>query len=169
MQEQIQEAIRANLPQQTAGELRDYLADLEEKAAQLEHVKKDNEHLRSEIDKLSQVKHSLEREVYEWKTRERGIRERGLQADEREKDLAGREAELAVTVAELKAAEAEKRADAVTSVVHLVFQNNRYKHRVPVARSVAATPPVYDSEGNHRDFGTVYEGQVDMVDTESEG
>lgn len=169
LEAKVAEAIRSSLPEQTAGELKAYIEELEGRAAAADRLReqyegicagyeeaiKDRDAAKSELDEIRGEQKSIERDRAKLKASFIALEER-----ERNRDL---------EIAEIKRDEAEKRADIAVSLVEKVFANNRYKHRVPVARSIAMSAPVVDNQGYVVSQPYPSEGTVEQHESESEG
>lgn len=165
----IGRVIQAHLPQQTSDKLAEHLKQLESDRAELAKAREERDRFKSRIDEYGQEVSGLRAEVRKLtnerervQLREEEVADRQLKVDER-----ARAFEL--EIANLRAEHAEARADAVTEIVRLVFQNNVIKHRRAVPTHVAAATPRPGQYASGTEYPHSFQGGVEIVDESSEG
>jgi predicted nuclease with TOPRIM domain len=148
MEHKLLEVVRANLPEQTAGEMRKYIEEAEQVKKDLERSESEYKHsqevirkFKEEIAKKNDLIDDLTKIKNEYSRRKKEIKEKEIEVEKRE---------IRQEILKIKAEEAQKRSYDVKELASIVFRN-----KTLVTKSVE-TPVVrqtynqeYDGNGNY--------------------
>lgn len=135
LNEKLRAAIRENLPESLAGELKDYLQDHESLKAEGHELRSDIDRLRAELADAQQSSKDTIAEITKLKA---GIEE--LEA------YRARERDWKVEIAELKQQAAESKCAAIHALAETAFRNPRLIH----SQEVSVSKSHLDQYGSER-------------------
>lgn len=156
MKKEMVDLILKDLPNQTAGVLRDYIdrsTDLERKNEDLVKLVAKNE----KVNKLSQEEiEDLKNKIQKLEGKAQAVKTQNEQNQKTLLDIERRERDMQLTLAQMDVQSAEKRADDIKELTALLVRNTTFRKRtmdsVPVVRQNFTGQ--YDNGGNYSQMPT---------------